>query len=282
MEITLAQERAFQLLPHVRGDQARALAEERKVSLVAGTFGSLFTRPKPDEIQLTYAEHRLEPLWRLSGQMRTVYDRQRPYTLTAAGTEVKQLTLLGQTLPVESREKGGPVVTLMAVEHCEEDQRFDRIFDSQGAQRPEWSRYLTFAAEEIPDLVAFQPEGVIVVAPETRAAAVTRQVMAEVVRPIKAQVIHEERVTLDAIDLYFRPSYAFEYHWAAKGKRVVIECDGLTGEIRTGGATFQDQFRKVMNREVLFDISAEAVGAVIPGGGIAIRLAKAVVDRNRD
>lgn len=63
---------------------------------------------------------------------------------------------------------------------------------------------------------------------------------------------------------------------------MVLECDGLTGEIKTGGATLKDQIRKVMNREMLFDISAEAVGAVIPGGGIAIKLAKAVVDMQKE
>jgi hypothetical protein len=53
MEIALAPERSYHMMPQVSFDQARSRVEEKKVSLVAGMIGSLFTRPDPAEIQLS-------------------------------------------------------------------------------------------------------------------------------------------------------------------------------------------------------------------------------------
>ena len=105
--------------------------------------------------------------------------------------------------------------------------------------------------------------------------------MTEVIKPVQAQVIHEEQVDVETIDLYFRPVYAFEYEWAAKSKRVVIEYDALTNDTRTGGKKWRDQIKGVLTRDLLFDVTADAVGMIVPGGSIAIKLVKAVVDRGK-
>ncbi len=36
-----------------------------------------------------------------------------------------------------------------------------------------------------------------------------------------------------------------------------------------------------MNREVLFDLGAEAMNLVVPGGAIAVKLTKAVMERRQ-
>ena len=138
------------------------------------------------------------------------------------------------------------------------------------------------AKVDIPDMAEFAPSGTLVIPPQVRATAVVRQVIAEVVRPVQnAQVIHEERVTVEAVDLHFRPVYAFEYVWAAKNKQAVIECDAITGDIRTGGKTWGDQFKGIITGDFMFDITADAVGMLLPGGSIAVKFVKAVVDRGR-
>jgi hypothetical protein len=105
--------------------------------------------------------------------------------------------------------------------------------------------------------------------------------MSEVVKPVQGQTIHEERVDVEAIDLYFRPVYAFEYDWAAKSKRVVVEYDALTNETRTGGKTLRDQIKGMLTRDLLFDVTADAVGMIVPGGSIAVKLVRAVVDKGK-
>ena len=35
----------------------------------------------------------------------------------------------------------------------------------------------------------------------------------------------------------------------------------------------------MLTRDLLFDVTADAVSMIVPGGGIAVKLVKAVVDR---
>lgn len=281
MEISLSRERIYNVIPQLLLEQARARVEEKKVSLVAGTLGSLFSRPNPTEIQLTYFEHRLEPFWQVEARLNTIYERQRTFLVPVGGTEVKKVTLMGQDLVVDPTHKAGPAISLTGVEHCEEDRRIVRTFAGDGSEAPELARLVTAPKQEIPDLGAFQPEGMLVVPPAAHSAAVIRQVMAEVVRPLKAQVIHREQVDLEVIDLHFRPVYAFEFTWAAKSKRMIIEVDGFSGEIKPGGKTLKQQMMALVNRDLIFDISADAIGMVVPGGSIVVKLAKAASEFKR-
>jgi hypothetical protein len=278
MEILLAPERMFQLQPRISLDQAHARVEEKKLGLVAGTLGNLLSRPKPDEIGAMGWLQRWDPFWHVVVHVRTVYDRQRPFSVPVGGPEVKRVTIAGQTLLVEAQAKGGPAFVVTGVEHCEEDQRLVRFLSGDGAPAPEAGRLVDLPKAEVTDLSLLTGEGVHFVAPGLSSAALVRQVVAEVVRPVKAQAIHEERVELEVLDLYVRPVYAFEYHWAAKGKRAVLECDGLTGEVRAGGPSLKDHLRTMLNRDMLFDLSAEAVGLMVPGGGIVVKLTKAAMD----
>jgi len=94
--------------------------------------------------------------------------------------------------------------------------------------------------------------------------------------------VFEEEVVVDRLDLYYRPVYAFEYVWEAKARRTTVEVDGLTGEFKPTGKTFGSQLKRVMTREVLFDIGAETMNLVVPGGAIALKLGKAVMNRRQE
>jgi hypothetical protein len=144
------------------------------------------------------------------------------------------------------------------------------------------SKYVSLPKTVIVDLEGFKPEGVLVIPPQVRAAAIVRQVMSEVIKPVQqAHIIHEERVNVEAIELNFRPVFALEYEWSAKGKRSVIEFDALTGDIQGGGRKLSDQFKGIITRDLLFDVTADAVSMIVPGGSIAVKLVKAVVDRGK-
>jgi hypothetical protein len=80
------------------------------------------------------------------------------------------------------------------------------------------------------------------------------------------------------VALYFRPVYAFEYIWDTKGKTAVAEFDGLTGDMTTGGVTLRQQVEKVITRDLIFDVGMQTVNLLIPGSGIAVRVAKAVAN----
>jgi hypothetical protein len=278
VDVSLAEEHAYHYIPQFTIEVARDRVEQRKVQLVAGTMGSLLGRLKPEDIHLLGGENRLEPFWLVTISSRTVYDRTRSYTVPVSGAEVTSVNALGQELPVEAKDKHTSF-TLNAIEHCQESVRATRAFLGVKGEPADPAKYADFAKTLIVDLDKFAPEGVLVVPPQLRATAVVRQVIGEVVRPVQAHTIHEERVDVEALELNFRPVYAYEYEWSGKGKRAVIEFNALTGEITGGGRKLQDQIKGILTKELLFDITADAAGMLVPGGSIAVKLVKAVVNR---
>ncbi|MBE3068481.1 MAG: hypothetical protein IMZ73_13815 [Chloroflexi bacterium] len=280
MDIYLAAERAFHLIPQISLEVARDRLEQKKTSLVTGTLGALIARPKPEDIQIVSFESRLEAFWLINVFVRTVYERSHTYTIPVSGAEVHHVTALGQDLPVTANPKSGPSFSLNGVEHCVEERRQSFTFDGTGTKL-DLSKYQSFEKSEIADLGQFAPAGVLVVPPQAHATTVVRAVLAEVIKPVQAQVIHEERVNVEALDINFRPVYAFEYEWVTKGKRVILEFDGLTGEVHSGGKKQNDQIKGLVTRDLIFDVTADAVGLIVPGGSIAVKLVKAVVDRKK-
>jgi hypothetical protein len=280
MDIYLASERAFHFIPQISMDVARDRLEQKKISLVTGTFGSLISRPKPEDIQLVSFESRLEAFWLIDVLVRTVFERSQIYNIAVSGVEVHHVTALGQDLPVTQNPKEGASFSLNGVEHCVDESHHSYTFDGTGNKK-DLSKYLSFAKSEISDLEHFAPVGELVVPPQAHATMVVRTVLSEVIKPVQAQVIHEERVNLEALDINFRPVYALEYEWVTKGKRVILEFDGLTGEVHTGGKKLGDHIKGVLTRDLIFDVTADAVGMVVPGGSIAVKLVKAVMDRGK-
>jgi hypothetical protein len=283
MDISLAEEHAYYFVPQISLDDARERIEKKKTTLVAGTFGTLISRPNPAEIQIVSVENRLEPYWMVNASSHTTYDRQQVYTVPIKGEEVREVTVLGQKLRLNSSSKNNPSFTLNGVEHCVEENEVTRFFNGISGQKADMGRYEPFTKTEITNLELFAQEGTLVVPPQMKASAIIRQVLGEVIQPVlKAQVIHEERVDIRTIELNFRPVYAFEYEWASKGKRVVVEFDALLGDSRSGGRKWADQIKGIVTHDLFFDVTADAVGMLVPGGGIAVKLVKAVVvDRAR-
>lgn len=282
MDINLGSERAYNLIPQITLDVARDRIEQKKTNLIAGTVGALFNRPKAEEFQMVSVENRLESFWMVSVMVHTVYDRSKNYTVTLSGSEIQQVTVLGQDLPVATSPKGDVSFTLTGVEHCAEERKVTNTYDSITGEKADFSKYLSFPKTEIVDLEQFAPTGTFVVPPQVHATAVIRPVLAEVIQPVKALVIHEERVDVEAIDLNFHPVYAFEYEWTTKAKRVILEMDGMTGEIRTtSGKKFSDHIKSIITRDLLFDMTADAASLIVPGGSIAVRVVKAVTSYHK-
>src|SRR5829696_8859954 len=280
MEISLAEEHAYYFIPQISLDEAREKVEKKKTTLVAGMFGTLISRPNPAEIQIISVESRLEPYWKVTAASHTAYDRQQIYTVPIKGDEVQAVTILGQKLRLNS--KGGPSFTLNGIEHCVEEHQVTRYFDGLSGQKYDLNRFQRFTKTEFTDLEHFALEGMLVVPAQMKATAIIRQVLGEVIQPVlKAQIIHEERVDIEDLELNFRPVYAFEYEWSSKGKRVIVEFDALLGDTRSGGKKWSDDIKGILSRDLFFDVTADAVGMLVPGGGIAVKLVKAVVDRGK-
>ncbi|MFQ5610699.1 MAG: hypothetical protein ACE5H9_01050 [Anaerolineae bacterium] len=274
MEIAVADERAWLLKEQLSMDHAEGRAWSKKVDAFGtmARFTGLLQRPKDDEFQLVYKEHRYEPFWHVVCSARYVYERNRQYELSIAGPEVGRVTIN----EVDFIVKDG-VIKLSGLEHCREEFDEDITIEGiTGEHRPDLAGYFKYEKVEIPEdeLDEFAPAGVIVVPPQAKASAIVHQILSGMVKSVEADTIIEDRVSVETIDLYYRPVYAFQYRWLAKDKEAVMEYDGLTGELRAGGQIFRQYVGKVLDPDFLFDVGADTVELLVPGGGIAVKLAR--------
>ncbi|NYT02374.1 MAG: hypothetical protein GKC10_06440 [Methanosarcinales archaeon] len=275
MDITIGEEQSFQLLPRFTLEQAREKAWDRKLSVFSSGLSGFISRPKPEEVQISYIEYRYEPFWHVSCMSHYEYERVRNYAVPVASPGIQRVTIEGRDYPVADRP---PHFNITGTEHWLEESEADVIFDAVSEQQRDWKGYLDYDRARLEDLSSFAPEGSVVVPPEMRASAAVRKIFTSLLRPIQADNIIQEQVEVKLVNLYFRPVYAFEYRWETKGKTAVVELDGLTGEMKSSNVTLRQQFERVMTRKVLFDLGVDAVDLIVPGGGMAVKLARAVVD----
>ena len=269
MEIAIAEQGLFLLPVKVTPEQAKEKSWEQKFS-VFGTLSKLLMRPKSEDIRVSILELRYEPFWHATSHKRFRYDHRTQYQVPVS-RDVRGVDIAGQAHVPSSGH-----FTLTAMEHCVFEERQAVFMDGVTGEVQDLQRYIAF------DRVA-APEGtfgadVALVPPEVRASAVVRHVLGDVMHPPNADEVHEEDVAVDLLDLYYRPVYALEYVWEAKGRRTTVEVDGLTGEFKPTGKAFGDQLKHVLQRDVLFAIGGDALNFVVPGGSIAVKLTKAVLD----
>ncbi len=276
MEITLAPERLFLLEERLTLDEITQRAMDKRTS----ALGSLLSKPKPEEVTLVNKQRRLEPFWHVAGHAVYVYERNREYSVPAAAPDVEGLTITGTKY--ESVATGATrTFRVPAMEHCRTEIRSESFVDGlTGAAVADGAQVMTGPRSEIADPATLAEGDTIALPPENRASYVVRALMGELIKPVQADKVLEEEVVLEATDLFYRPVWAFEFTWNGKGKNAIVEIDAVTGQTRAGKA-LASQIRGALNRDLLFDVGADTVGLFVPGGSIAVKLAKAAIDKNQ-
>ena len=280
MDIHLGTERIFLLQERDSGDALRQQAMDHRTQAFGSGLGSILQRPKADDVELVASQRRLEPFWHVAGRAEYVYERSRDYSVVASGREVREVSLLGTTYAVTRPSAGSGSFTVPTVEHCREE--LDHVLDVDartGVRVADAAVVLSGPRDEVGDPAGLTADDTIVIAPEQRASFVVRQLLAEMLKPVQADRILEESLTLETIDLCYRPIRAYEFHWRSKDKRGVVEIDAATGAFRQGGS-FLPQLGRVITRDALFDIGADTIGLLVPGGSIAVKVARAALDKS--
>lgn len=276
MEITLAPERLFLIEERLTLDEITQRAMDKRTS----ALGSLLSKPKPEEVTLVNKQRRLEPFWHVAGHAIYVYERKREYIVPAAAADVEALTI--HDTKYEGQAAGqGRAFRVPALEHCRTEIRSESFVDGlTGAAVGDGAQVITGPRSEIADPATLTEGDTIALPPENRASFVVRALMGELMKPVQADKVLEEEVVLEATDLFYRPVWAFEFTWNGKGKNAIVEIDSVTGQTRAGKALV-GQIRGALNRDLLFDVGADTIGLFVPGGSIAVKLAKAAIDSNK-
>ena len=276
MEVTLATERLFLLEERLTIDEIQQRAMDRRTQ----ALGSLLQRPKPEEVTLVNKQRRLEPFWHVAGHATYVYERNRDYSVPASAPDVEGLTINGTRYDGQVAGTGRSF-RVAAREHCRAEFRHEAFVDGlTGSPVAEGLTLVSGPRSEVTDPETMAAGDTIAVPPEHRASYVVRQLMSEIMKPVQADSVLEESVTLETTDLFYRPIWAFEFAWQAKGKQTIVEIDSITGQTRAGRALV-GQIKGMLNRDLLFDVGADTVGLFVPGGSVAVKLAKAAIDKNK-
>jgi hypothetical protein len=281
MEIQLAAERLFLLDDRMSAESAEKLAAERRAQAFGSGIGSLLQRPKVDDIHLIASQRRVEPLWHVAARATYVYERRREYAVPGSAPEVYAVTIEDKRYELDRGAASAKAFALTALEHCRDEFHNETFVDGiTGADVADGSTIINGPKLEIGDPQELAADGTIVVPPEQRASFVVRSALASVMKPVQADTILEESIVLETTDLVYRPVRAFEFTWAGRDRTGVIEIDMITGQFRQGRPLI-GQIRGMLNRDVLFDVGADTVGLFVPGGSIAVKLAKAAIDSRK-
>ncbi len=281
MEITIAEQKVFLVEPQFSADQARERAWDHKAAAF-GALSRLLLRPKGDEIKVASIEKRFEPLWHVMAHRRLVFDRGREYRVPVGDGTVQRVSVAGGDYDVAAGPPHHFIVR--GIEHCAEDVRDERLIDGLTGAEVEAAAIVGAPRQEIVELADFAPSDAIVVPPDIKASSVVQRMVQRLMTPYEADHVFEEWINVERLILLYHPVYAFEYIWEARGKKAVVELDAVSGEVRTDGRAFHQQMRRILNRDVLFDLGAETVNLLVPGGAIAVKIlkiGKAIADRHR-
>ncbi len=271
MEIAFTDERVFVLAETLSWEEAKERAWDKKTDVFGSGLGKLFTRPKPADVKINHQEKRWEPFWHVRCSSRYAYERTRHYNVAIPQPEVR-------TVVIDEREyipSGDPrSFTVVGLEKCREEGSAERIVDAVTGDEQGWHHYLEFEGRLLPDLAKWAPPESMVIPARVRASTVTRDVLTSLIKPLDADTVHQDLITIEAIDLYYRPVYAFELLWTLKDRTAVAELDGLTGKLITEGVSVREAVAKPLPPDLLFDVGVDAIDLLVPGGGIAIKLAR--------
>jgi len=270
VEINLGDERIVELLGPYSSQQVQETAHGRRAD-VFGQVVKWVQRPKPEDTEVTSLQKRLEPFWYATAAARYVYDRRHTYSVPVSA-EVKSVTVYGNSLPVAGERNGA--FQLEALEQCVEEFRRDLILEAVQGREADWARYLNFPQSIVPEVASLQRDGTVVVWPEVRGSFVVRKLVSLLMKTFQADQIHEEKIDVEQVLLCFRPVYDVEYEWKPKQKKQAMEFDALTGEFKTVSGDIKKQVVRVLENDVLFDIGADAIGTVLPGANIAVKLGR--------
>jgi hypothetical protein len=270
MDINLGDEQIIELQSPFTPEEMQEKFAAKRIDAF-GQLAKLFQRPKLDDIEITANQERFEPFWFAAATARYVYDRRHIYSVEVA-PEVQAATVFGHDLPVTPDRKRA--FALESLDHCSEDLRRELFMDAQHGSELDYSKYLKFGRNPVPNLAALEQNGAMAVAPEVRGSFVVRKLAQLLMKTFQADAIHEERIDVEQIVLFYRPVYAIEYLWKARQKTQVLEFDALTGDIRAEGGEIKKKVVRVLENDALFDIGADAVGTVLPGANIAVKLGR--------
>ena len=213
---------------------------------------------------------RLEPFWHVVAQRTVEYACRVDYPVPVHNPHAKSVQIGAQSYEV-ARNGGKGRIDVPVIEQCYRRVDYADYVDGLGREIKAATlaayveRYKHAELEALDRSEAVQPR-----VPMASAIQIAKAKLAA--EAINAHEIHEDQDRFEKLHLFFRPVFAFEYVWSNADRRGVIEVDGLTGEVVEAGQWFKDKVNRLVTRETMFELGAEVAGALVPGGGVVVKV----------
>lgn len=275
---------------------AQQKAEEAKKktllnNIFAGEFKKAlsFIKGKPDIIYQDLYEYRLEPFWLIEGERRIDYIQKLPIQVSMQNRDIKSLELLGQTFDIDF--DSGETLILEGNVNCQ--RKISYSFYKNGMNKDINEEMLsTYLAKFSKAVIEITPKDTensrkfkalkdenrqdpIRLNPIIQLHQVETQMKDYLINQRVDGKITKDQLIINKINIYFRPIFAFKYKLSTDNSDIIIEVDGLTGDVITNGNWFKDKFDKVISAEtaqdILIGIGCETMNKFIPFSGTAIQ-----------
>jgi HEAT repeat protein len=260
--------------PVISPEKADQIAEENKHKGIS-FFSRLIYRPKPEEIKLTRSEARYEPYWNMICEARVDFVREKSIPLDL-DKNVNEIKVGDQYFKANN---GKAFVSVE--ERCVTRKNNNLFINAVTGEKKDFSDLNDNSFSRISTIEEISQGEFLVVPAKIKASILVRDMIFETMKPLKAIEIIAQSLKIEKLNLCFRPVYVYEYIWEAKNTTVAFEIDGITGKINEGRVLNPEISKDLVSEASLFDIGADAIGLVVPGGEIAAKIARAFIIRNR-
>lgn len=228
-----------------------------------------FKRPRDETVLLSNHVLRYEPFWHVETGRSVDYSRELTYVVEIGNAYANKVIINGKEYPIAEQGKKR-TINVPAMEFSHRKISYEDYLDGlsrdlkKGALANYISKYKVqeHTVLELPEAIALQLRLPMVL------QRIGQTLAAEV---INAHEFQDDVITIEKVHLYYRPVFAFEFAWTTEDKVGVIEVDGLTGEVIENGQWFKDKLQAITTREMLFEMGSELAGALVPGGGTAVK-----------
>jgi len=264
------------------------IAEKNK-NKAFGLFSGIadkFAKEKA-EVKLVKIIKRYDPFWHIVAESTVDYERKSKYSVIVS-SEVKKLLIGDKEFLAEEGKKDNTVI-FDSVDICHEHKRKEVLMEgavdikdpAHIKNNDKYSVYLEHESKKIKEVEEMMKADVIVVPVVLKAAFILRSMLQEIINPVSADKILDERAEVDQMILYFKPVYLFEYKHSKKNDTRYIEIDSITGKVDIVKELEYKVSKELFTESALFEIGVSAISTLIPGGEAAYKVVKGIKEARR-
>ncbi len=237
LEKEVSEKRTIVLKPQISKDEVEKLVEKKKTSL----FGTVFSRPKNENINVTSIELYYEPCWIAGGRYVGNYYRKNVYEIKTEST-VTEVKIGDGTFPIQKRSGGWSKfkrgvtgsnkenqLAIPVEEHVEIDIEDEVVFNSQGNETKLKYKIESKHQENFPEKVLKENKS------HVRSCLINQDEVVEKLEKLLKEdeqdvKMVKEKISIDKLDEIFIPVYEARCT-DSKNKVKILRVDAINMQI---------------------------------------------------